>query len=70
MNFKILLSNDYELASDLVLLANNRPIVLDRTLKDQGIRNGDEICISQRDEKCCENSDVEEEFLIVHNVAN
>lgn len=63
-----MLSNDIEIASNFVLRANNRPILLDRTLKEQGIHDEEEIHISQQDENSCENSDVEEEFLIVHSV--
>lgn len=63
-----MLSNDIEIGSDFVLTANNRPIIPNRTLKEQGIHDEEEIHISQQDENCCENSDVEEEFLIVHSV--
>ena len=49
-------------------MANNRPILPDRTLKEQGILNDDEVHILQPDENGCENSDIEEEFLIVHSV--
>ena len=65
---QILLSNDIEIASNFALSANNRPIIPDRTLKEQGIHDEEEIHISQQDENSCENSDVEEEFLIVHSV--
>lgn len=63
-----MLSNDIEIASNFVLSANNRSIIPDRTLKEQGIHDEEEIHITQQDENSCENSDVEEEFLIVHSV--